>query len=102
MVHNACTGVSLMSVRSRASLGRTRVGKVSVYPHHGAWWMYYREGGRPVRKNAADLPAAAVQIAAQVNAQLATGAPTPAPSTGVGRTIGSSADSWPGHLHHRL
>jgi integrase len=32
-----------------SSSPRFRVGKVSVYLHHGAWWVYYREHGRPVR-----------------------------------------------------
>ena len=55
---------------------RTRVGKVSVYEHHGTWWLYYREGGRPVRKKVAADREHAEQVAAQVNAQLATNAPT--------------------------
>jgi integrase len=52
------------------------VGKVSVYLHHGTWWLYYREGGRPVRQKAAEDRSDAEQVAAQVNAQLTSNAPT--------------------------
>jgi len=65
-----------MASRSRGPKGRLRVGKVTVYPQHGAWWVYYRDGGRPVRRRVADTRPAAEQVAAQVNAQLARGAPT--------------------------
>ena len=51
-------------------------GRVSLYLHHGAWWLYYRDGGRPVRRRVAPNRPEAEQVAAQVNAQLATGAPT--------------------------
>jgi integrase len=49
---------------------------VSVYTHHGAWWVYYREAGRPVRKKISGDRGEAVQVAAQVNAQLASNVPT--------------------------
>jgi integrase len=49
---------------------------VSLYFHHGAWWLYYRQDGSPVRRKAGGSRAEAEQLAAQVNAQLATGAPT--------------------------
>jgi integrase len=65
-----------MSARRRGSPKRTRIGKVSVYPHHGAWWVYYREGGRPVRRKVADDKGEAAQVAAQINAQLASNSPT--------------------------
>jgi integrase len=52
------------------------VGRVSVYPHHGAWWIYYRENGKPTRRKAGDTVDAAEQVAAQVNAQLTANAPT--------------------------
>jgi integrase len=55
---------------------RSRIGRISVYPHHGAWWIYYRDGGRPVRRKVAPTREEAERIAAQVNAQLAIGAPT--------------------------
>src|SRR5262245_21748808 len=65
-----------MSPRKRGSSPRFRVGRVSVYLHHGAWWIYYRDGGQPVRRKVAEDRDEAETIAAQVNAQLATGAPT--------------------------
>jgi len=61
---------------SRKRSGRVRIGKVSVYLHHGAWWLYYREGGKPVRKKVSESRAQAEQLAAQVNAQLALQSPT--------------------------
>ena len=30
------------------------VGKVSFYPHHGAWWLYCREAVQPVRRKVAE------------------------------------------------
>ena len=54
---------------------RKRVGKVSCYQHHGAWWVYYKEGQRQVRRRVGDQTLAE-QVAAQVNAQLATAVPT--------------------------
>jgi hypothetical protein len=39
-----------MPPRKRGSPARLRVGKVSVYLYHGAWWLYYREYGRQVRR----------------------------------------------------
>lgn len=61
----------------RRSGRRKRVGRVSYYPHHGSWYVYYREGGRPVRRRVADTEDAAEQIAAQINAQLTAASPTP-------------------------
>jgi len=55
---------------------RFRVGRVSVYLHHGTWWLYYRDSGRQVRRKAHDDREQAEQVAAQVNAQLTSGAPT--------------------------
>lgn len=51
--------------------GRVRIGAVTVYPHHGAWWLQYREGGRRRRRRAGDDREEAV--ASAVNAQLAAG-----------------------------
>jgi len=65
-----------MASRKRGSSPRFRVGKVSVYPHHGNWWIYYRDSGRPVRRKIATTRQEAEQVAAQVNAQLTCGAPT--------------------------
>ena len=65
-----------MARRKRGPSPRFRIGKVSVYRHHGAWWLYYRDGGRPVRRKVALDRPGAEQVAAQVNAQLTSGAPT--------------------------
>jgi integrase len=62
--------------RRRRAAPRSRVGRVSVYLHHGNWWLYYRDQGRQVRRKVAVSQEHAEQIAAQVNAQLAVGAPT--------------------------
>ena len=72
---------------SRASRNRSaklRVGKVTVYPHPGSWWVYYRDGGKPVRRKVAANRSDAEQVAAQVNAQLAQGAPTLLAFTAIG------------------
>jgi integrase len=63
-----------MSARKRRT--RVRVGRVSVYPHHGTWWIYYRDGGQQVRRKVAPNREEAENVAAQVNAQLAAGTPT--------------------------
>jgi integrase len=65
-----------MPSRKRARAARLRVGRVSLYPHHGAWWIYYRDGGVPVRRKVAQTRPEAEQVAAQVHAQLTSGAPT--------------------------
>lgn len=65
-----------MASRSRGARSRVRIGKVTVYPHHGSWWLYYRDGAKPVRRKVASTKPDALQVAAQVNAQIAQGAPT--------------------------
>src|SRR3954452_8220782 len=79
LVHVWCTfrapGGLPMASRKRRSSPRFRVGKASVYEHHGAWWVYYRDGGRPQRRKIGASRQEAEQVAAQVNAQLASGAP---------------------------
>src|SRR5687768_17261174 len=64
-----------MPSRKRASSTRFHVGRVSLYVHHGAWWLYYRDG-KPVRRKIAQTREEAEQISAQVNAQLAAGTRT--------------------------
>src|SRR5947209_5883833 len=44
LMHRSCS----MPSRPRGSPARFRVGRVSVYPHHGAWWAYYRDGGESI------------------------------------------------------
>lgn len=65
-----------MSRRKRGSAARMRIGRVSIYLHHGAWWIYYRDQGRPLRRKIGGVRDEAEQLAAQVNAQLTSGAPT--------------------------
>jgi hypothetical protein len=65
-----------MSSRKRKVSAGFRMGKVLVYLHHGAWWLYYRDGGQPLRRKVAQTRPEAEQVAAQVNAQLTSGAPS--------------------------
>ena len=65
-----------MSSRKRAGPARRRIGRVSLYFHHGAWWIYHRDAGTPLRRKVAPTRPEAEQVAAQVNAQLTSGAPT--------------------------
>jgi len=46
---------------------RRRIGRVSYFPHHGAWYVYYRDGQRPVRHRVGDSEELAAQVAAEVN-----------------------------------
>lgn len=55
---------------------RRRIGRVSIYPHRRRWWVYYRELGSPVRRAVADDEATAAQVAAQINLELTSSAPT--------------------------
>lgn len=55
---------------------RVRIGRVSLYLHHGAWWVYYRNGDRQIRKRVGVDRADAERVAAEVNAQVASAAPT--------------------------
>jgi len=63
-----------MARRKRSD--RMRVGKVTLYSHHGAWWLYFSEGNRRVRRKVSDSLKDAEILAAQVNLQLTQGAPT--------------------------
>jgi integrase len=73
-----------MSPRKRAVPARYRVGRVSLFFHHGSWWLYYQDQGRQVRRKAASTRPEAQQLAAQVNAQLAINAPSLLSFTPVG------------------
>ena len=55
---------------------RFRVGKVSVYEHHSAWWVYYRDSSGPHRKKVANNREQAEQVAARINGQLTNNEPT--------------------------
>jgi len=52
-----------------------RVGKVTAYLRGSVWYLRYHENGKRHQVRAADDKTAARQLAAQVNAQLETGAP---------------------------
>ena len=56
---------------------RIRIGRVSVYEHHGAWWLYYRDDDKVVRRRIGHDQATAERLASEVNGQLAIDAPTP-------------------------
>ncbi len=65
-----------MARRKRSEVERFRVGKVTVYLHHGAWWIYYSQGSERVRRKISPSRQDAEQLAAQINAQLAQKTPT--------------------------
>jgi integrase len=65
-----------MASTKRRRPKRKRIGRVSCYFHHGAWWVYYKDGERQVRRRIGNDETLAEQVAAQVNAQLAMAAPT--------------------------
>ncbi len=79
---------------------RRRIGDVSVYPHHGAWHIYYRDGARQVRRKAGETEDEAARVAAQVNAQLALAAPTLFSFTPV--AIADLRQRWLDHHEHVL
>ena len=53
--------------RRRRRCIRQRIGRVSIYLHHGAWRVYYREDDKPVRRQVGPDERAAERIAAEVN-----------------------------------
>ncbi len=61
---------------ARRNSDRFRVGKVTVYLHHGTWWLYFSEREQRVRRKISASRKEAEQVAAQVNAQVANGSPT--------------------------
>ncbi len=62
------------NTRSRCT--RLHIGRVSIYRHHGAWWLYYRQHDRAIRRRIGDNRDAAERVAAEINAQLTNAAPT--------------------------
>ena len=62
-------------MRSPSSLRRRRrVGRVTVYQRSKRFWIYYRQGGQPVRLPVGPEQDEALRVAAKVNAELAEGA----------------------------
>ena len=53
---------------------RRRVGRVTVYQRSKRFWIYYRQGGQPVRMPVGPQQDEALRVAAKVNAELAEGA----------------------------
>jgi hypothetical protein len=62
--------------RRKRGCDRIRVGKVTLYQHHGAWWLYFSEGTQRVRRKVGGSQHEAEVLAAQTNLQLAQGTPT--------------------------
>lgn len=56
--------------------GRSRVGQVSLYAHHGAWWIYYREAGVVRRRRIGADYENARRVAAEINSHLYSARPT--------------------------
>jgi integrase len=52
---------------------RIRIGRVSYYRHHGAWYIYYRDGTRVIRRRAPGGQAQAECEASLLNARLVAG-----------------------------
>ena len=52
-----------------------RICQVSCYAHHGAWWVYYRDGNRPMRRRVGATAEEAARHAVQIYGQLEVGAP---------------------------
>ncbi len=61
-----------MSGHRKRAPRRYRVGRVSYYPHHGSWYLYYRENDLPVRVRVARSEEDAARLAAVRNAELTT------------------------------
>jgi hypothetical protein len=65
-----------MARHMHGSSDRFRVGRVTVFLHHGAWWVYDSEGARRVRRKVSGSRVEAERVAAQVNSEVVQGAPT--------------------------
>lgn len=73
----AAKKTSARRAKGRQRCIRLRVGRVSIYEHHGAWWLYYRDGGQQTRRRIGPDRATAEKLASDINGQLAINAPTP-------------------------
>src|SRR5262245_9114651 len=63
--------------RRKPGADRMRVGKVTLYLHHGAWWVYFSDGAKRIRRKVSESQKEAEIVAAQTNLQLTQVAPTP-------------------------
>ena len=79
---------------------RIRIGNVSVYEHHGSWWIYFRENGKPIRRRVGEDPDEAKAVGARVNAQLAATQPTLFSFEAV--SVRDLVGRWLGHHEHVL
>lgn len=66
-----------MARRRKSSPDRIRIGKVSLYLHHGSWYAYYRESGKPVRTRLAVDQAEALASAEEIDRNLSLFRPSP-------------------------
>lgn len=55
---------------TQKSTQRSRVGRVTIYEHHGAWYTYHRQNGRPIRQRVGSSEAHAECVASLLNAKL--------------------------------
>ncbi|HOI55511.1 MAG TPA: site-specific integrase [Phycisphaerae bacterium] len=79
---------------------RVSIGSVTLYVHHGAWWINYRDGGRRVRRRVGGDRDEAEAVAAAVNAQLALGQRSMFAFDPV--DLGTMLDRWLDHHEHVL
>lgn len=66
-----------MPRKNRKAGRRERDGNVSLYQHHGAWYLYYREADRARRHRIGTDYSAAKHAAAEVNAKRSSGLQSP-------------------------
>ena len=61
-----------MSAKRRKP-ARLRIGRVSIYFHHNAWWLYYRSCGKACRIKSGSCQRTAEKEAGQIHGQLSLG-----------------------------
>jgi REP element-mobilizing transposase RayT len=84
--------------RKKKSARRTRMGRVSVYEHHGAFWIYYTEARRKRRVRIGPDRDEALRVAGEINAQLLGQRRTVFSFEPV--TVDQLADRWLDHHEH--
>ena len=101
-MHNRCAkeAAIMAQPKRRRRSRRTRIGNVSVYEHHGSWWVYFREEGKQNRRCIGPDENEARTAAAQANAQLAAARPTLFSFTPVG--VDELRRRWLDHHEHVL
>lgn len=77
---------------------RTRMGRVSVYEHHGAFWIYYTEARKKRRVRIGPDRDEALRVAGEINAQLLGQRRTVFSFEPV--TVDQLADRWLDHHEH--